>query len=246
MCTVTYIPQPGGHFVLTSNRDENAARSPQHLDREEVAGASLIFPRDTAAGGTWIAASDTNRVVCLLNGAFVKHSHRPPYRRSRGLMVLDFFRFATAVDFFEKYDFEGMEPFTLIVVDNGQPYELRWDEHQVHANQLDPQGYYLWSSATLYPGEVGVMRQSWFREWLDGRQDFSPAAILDFHRTGGQGDDWNGFIMNREGRVQTVSITQVVKNEAGIELTYNDLLRNAIKKDTVNLAKGSLRLQAAN
>ncbi|MBK9018424.1 MAG: NRDE family protein [Saprospiraceae bacterium] len=43
-----------------------------------VVAASLIFPRDTAAGGTWIAASDTNRVACLLNGAFVKHKHQPP------------------------------------------------------------------------------------------------------------------------------------------------------------------------
>ena len=98
--------------MLTSNRDENAARSPQHLDREEIgpkgaSGARLVFPRDTAAGGTWIAASDSNRVVCLLNGAFEKHHHRPPYRRSRGLMVLDFFRFATSVAFFEKYNFKN-------------------------------------------------------------------------------------------------------------------------------------------
>ena len=106
MCTVTYIPQPGGHFVLTSNRDENAARSPQSLDSEVIGAAKLLFPRDTGAGGTWIAASDSNRVVCLLNGAFVKHQHQPPYKRSRGTMVLDFFRFATAESFFENYDFE--------------------------------------------------------------------------------------------------------------------------------------------
>ncbi len=235
MCTVTYIPQPGGHFVLTSNRDENAARSPQSLDYEVIGGARLVFPRDTGAGGTWIAASDSNRVVCLLNGAFEKHHHRPPYHRSRGLMVLDFFRFATSVEFFEKYNFKGMEPFTFIIVDDGQPYELRWDEKQQHVRPLDPLGSYLWSSATLYPGEVGKMRQQWFHDWRHGRQDFSPAAILDFHQNGGQGDTWNGFIMNREGRVQTVSITQVVKTDAGISLVYNDLLRNTIKKGAVTL-----------
>lgn len=235
MCTVTYIPQSDGHFVLTSNRDENAARSPQHLDREEVGGASLLFPRDTAAGGTWIVASDTNRVVCLLNGAFEKHKHQPPYKHSRGLMVLDFFRFATAEEFFKQYDFEGLEPFTFIIVDRGQPYELRWDEEQLHVKQLDPKRHYLWSSATLYPGEVGEMRQQWFRDWLDGRTDFSPTAILDFHRKGGQGDDWNGFIMNRDGRVQTVSITQIVKSETGISLVYNDLLRSNQLFDSLTL-----------
>ena len=236
MCTVTYIPQPDGNFVLTSNRDENAARSPRLLDSEIITNSKLIFPRDTAAGGTWIAASDSNRVACLLNGAFVKHKHHPPYRRSRGLMVLDFFRFATAVEFFAKYDFKGMEPFTFILVDDGQPYELRWDEQKTHVKILDPLGYYLWSSATLYPGDVGDMRQKWFRDWRHQRKDFSPEAILDFHQTGGKGDDWNGFIMNREGRVQTVSITQIMKSETGISLTYKDLLRSNTKKEELKLS----------
>ncbi|MCU0349134.1 MAG: NRDE family protein [Saprospiraceae bacterium] len=238
MCTVTYIPQPSGHFVLTSNRDENAARSPQSLDNESVEGARLVFPRDTGAGGTWIAASDSNRVACLLNGAFVKHQHRPPYKRSRGTMVLDFFRFANAEAFFSSYDFEGMEPFTLIIVDDGQPWELRWDEQETHVKKLDPQGQYIWSSATLYPGEVGEMRQQWFRDWLEGRLDFSPAAILDFHKMGGQVDEWNGFIMNRNNVVQTVSITQIVKSDTGISLIYNDLMRNKTIVGSLTVGSG--------
>ncbi len=235
MCTVTYIPQPDGHFILTSNRDENAARSPQHLTWSDETGVGMIFPRDTAAGGTWIAASEDNRVVCLLNGAFEKHRHEPPYRRSRGLMVLDFFTFPSAVTFFEKYDFEGMEPFTFVIVDDGQPYELRWDEKQTHVRQLDPQEKYLWSSATLYPGEAGEMRQGWFRDWLNGREDFSLEAIQKFHRTGGEGDTWNGFIMNRHDRVQTVSITNVVKKAEGIAMIYRDLLRETEKNERILL-----------
>jgi len=235
MCTVTYIPQPGGHFILTSNRDENAARSPQNLTRSDETGARMIFPRDTAAGGTWIAASEDNRVACLLNGAFEKHQHRPPYRRSRGAMTLDFFTFPTAVSFFEKYDFEGMEPFTLIIVDDGTPYELRWDEKKAHLRQLRPEGKYLWSSSTLYPGEAGKMRDGWFRDWLHGREDFSLAAIQQFHRNGGKGDTWNGFIMNRNGQVQTVSITNVVKKKEGIEMIYDDLLRGEVKQGAIAL-----------
>lgn len=242
MCTVTYIPQPGGHFILTSNRDENAARSPEHLTQAVQDGARLLFPRDKAAGGTWVAASDDNRVVCLLNGAFEKHKHEPPYRRSRGLMVLDFFSFPSAADFFEKYRFEGMEPFTIIIVDDGRPYELRWDEKQTHVHELNPAGKYIWSSATLYPGEAGEMRKGWFRDWLDGREDFSLKSIQEFHRTGGADDDWNGFIMNRMGKVQTVSITNVVKNADGIELIYNDLLRDRVSTDRLNFGVVSPKL----
>jgi hypothetical protein len=41
--------------------------------------------------------------------------------------------------------------------------------------------------------------------------------------------------MNREDRVQTVSITNIVKKGNSIELIYNDLLRNKIKRETVSL-----------
>jgi uncharacterized protein with NRDE domain len=237
MCTVTYIPQPGGNFILTSNRDENAARSPQHLTLTELEGVSLVFPRDTTAGGSWIAASGGNQVVCLLNGAFVKHRHTPPYKKSRGLMVMEFFTYSSAPGFFEKYHLGGMEPFTLVVVDNGRLYELRWDGQQTHVKPLDAGGKYIWSSATLYPPEIQEQRNGWFRDWLKGRQDFSLDAIQQFHRSGGAGDAWNGFIMNRHGKVQTVSITNVLKSNSGIEMIYNDLLRQTVKRGKVALRR---------
>lgn len=240
MCTVTFIPQPDGNFILTSNRDENAARSPRHLTRIEQCGVTLVFPRDTVAGGTWIAAADDGRVVCLLNGAFEKHKHNPPYRHSRGTMVLDFFSFPSAPEFFEKYDFTGLEPFTFIIVDQeGRLFELRWDGRKTHEKQLDHKGFYIWSSSTLYPKQIREQREGWFLEWLAGRSDFSLEAIQLFHRSGGDGDTWNGFIMNRDGRVQTVSITNVVKKTDSIGLIYNDLLRNQLKRDYLNLKRYS-------
>jgi transport and Golgi organization protein 2 len=243
MCTVTYIAQPGGNFILTSNRDENAARSPQHLTLTEHGDVPLIFPRDTTAGGSWIAASGNNRVVCLLNGAFVKHKHTPPYKKSRGLMVMEFFTHPSAPGFFEKYDFAGMEPFTLVVVDDGHLYELRWDGQQAHVKPLNASGKYIWSSATLYPPEIKALRNGWFSNWLEGRQDFGLGAIQQFHRTGGAGDTWNGFVMNRHGKVQTVSITNVVKNDAGIEMIYDDLLRQTVKRGEIPLRQPSSSVQ---
>jgi len=114
MCTVTYLPRPSG-FILTHNRDEAPARSSQTIVREKTPGGqTLIFPRDTLAGGTWIATSRAGRTVCLLNGAFVLHKRVLPYRRSRGLILLDFFDWENPDDFFCDYDFEGIEPFTLL------------------------------------------------------------------------------------------------------------------------------------
>ena len=91
MCTVTFIPLKNNRFVLTSNRDESPQRSPETISSLRKEGQEIIFPKDKGAGGSWIAASSQDRLVCLLNGAFDCHQRTPPYRKSRGQMVLDFF-----------------------------------------------------------------------------------------------------------------------------------------------------------
>ncbi|HAD11338.1 MAG TPA: hypothetical protein DCF33_02760, partial [Saprospirales bacterium] len=111
MCTVTYLPLSNG-FILTHNRDEAPARSPKSIVRE--GSPAILFPRDTHAGGTWIACSQSGRTACLLNGAFVLHRRQPPYRRSRGLLLLDFFDWKNADDFFAEYDLHNIEPFTFL------------------------------------------------------------------------------------------------------------------------------------
>lgn len=235
MCTVTFIPQKENDFILTSNRDERAARSPQNITIQESEKTTLIFPRDTAAGGTWIATSTANKVVCLLNGAFTWHKHEPPYKRSRGLMVLDFFEYKSAKEFYSSYDFEGMEPFTMIIYDNGILLELRWDEEHLHQKDLDVNQKHIWSSATLYEEAVIAKREKWFSDWLENRVDFSLEAILNFHQTAGDGDPENDVIMNRQGIVQTVSITNIIKEEGSINLLYHDLLNEQLKQTKIKV-----------
>ncbi|MCB9285659.1 MAG: NRDE family protein [Lewinellaceae bacterium] len=232
MCTVTYIPQGPESFILSSNRDETPARSPERLTRQEEGDHLLIFPRDTSAGGTWIAAETDDRVVCLLNGAFEKHHHRPPYKRSRGIMVLDFFNYPSVSDFAKNYDFDGMEPFTLVLPEKGRLFELRWDEKLVHLRELDARDFHIWSSATLYPGPIREKRVQWFEDWLQNRSDFSLDAIHDLHLHGGEGDSWNDYVMNRNGIVQTVSISHIVKTPNTLDFIYHDLLRGAMRRES--------------
>ncbi|MDX1666811.1 MAG: NRDE family protein [Saprospiraceae bacterium] len=225
MCTVTYISKGENSFILTTNRDEQAARSPRSLDGEQIGGQNVFFPRDRGAGGTWVAASDNHRVVCVLNGAYDRHDRRPPYRRSRGLMALDFFGFDRASSFFKQYRFEGMEPFTMLLLERGRLWELRWDEKKKHIKELDPGREHIWSSATLYPPEIRNKRQKWFDEWLEEHPYPELNDVLHFHKTGGEGDPWNDIVMNREGMVQTVSITSIVRNTREIELCYRNILQ---------------------
>ena len=239
MCTVTYVPRGNDNFVLTSNRDENAARSPQNISVIEQEGIRLAFPRDTEAGGTWIAISETNKVVCLLNGAFTLHDRRPPYRKSRGIMVLEFFAYEKAEHFFQQYNFSGIEPFTMIIYDQGMLYELRWDGVRRHVRSLDTKGFYIWSSATLYESPVRIKREKWFAEWQQNRNDYDLEGIMDFHRNAGEGDPWNDVIMNRKGIVQTVSITNVIKEGPQFDMWYHDLLNVQSKSEKI-IIKGEV------
>lgn len=233
MCTVSFLPLGESSFMLTSNRDESPNRSPAELTRQ----GQLLYPKDTLAGGTWLCAKDNSSLVCLLNGAFIKHKHQPPYRRSRGLVVLDFFEQANAESFFQTYDFDGIEPFTMVIWQRGQLWELRWDEVKAHFTSLSPDAPHFWSSATLYPPTVQARRLSWFENWLATKPRFTRESIVSFHKTGGDGDIENDLVMNRQNIVQTVSITNVIYSPStGFDMSYNDLLRTHTTQEVLPLA----------
>jgi hypothetical protein len=223
MGTVTYLPTPTG-FVLTHNRDEAPLRSPQTIHCEKNGRDTLLFPRDTKAGGAWIATSQSGKTACLLNGAFIKHHHEPPYRRSRGLMLLDFFDWRAPGDFFDCYEFSGIEPFTFLFFNREAVCELRWDGVRKHLKNLPPIGAYFWCSATLYPPDMQEKREQVFRRWLTGHPVPTGRSLLALHRSGSVGDPENDYIMNRGGRVCTVSITQVAVRGATARMQYFDLL----------------------
>ena len=113
MCTVTYLPTNDGDFIFTSNRDEDPRRAVgdlQHINSPE--GKKLLLPKDRA-GGSWIALSQTGRLACILNGAFTKHQRKLSYRKSRGLILIDFFDWPDALSFWQDYNLIKIEPFTL-------------------------------------------------------------------------------------------------------------------------------------
>lgn len=235
MCTVTFIPTGEKDFILTTNRDEQPSRSPEFLTKQIEGDLELLFPRDIGAGGTWVVASNKNRLLTVLNGAFEQHVHNPPYRRSRGLMVLDFFQFSTVEDFFRDYSLRGIEPFTLVIYEEDRLYELRWNGQESFINPLHPQSFHIWSSATLYSPDVQARRAKWFWDWLANRDHFNPESVMELHRTGGDGDPETDYVMKRGGMIQTVSITCIAKVNNAIELTYHDLIKDRVSSGRLTL-----------
>lgn len=227
MCTVTYLPTRSG-FTLTHNRDETPSRSKFAIEQQRTANGDLLFfPRDAKAGGAWIVAAQNGKTACLLNGAFEKHHHQPPYRKSRGLMLLEFFELPDPDDFFERYDLEGIEPFTLLFFQHGAIMEFRWDGLRRFPKKLMPGEAHFWCSATLYPAEMQHLREQVFRNWLNGQplgKTPDPRAVIKLHLSGSVGDPAYDYVMQRDGRVQTVSITQVVLRKNFLRMRYVDLL----------------------
>ena len=235
MCTLTFFPTSNNGFIITSNRDEAPGRNtlPPKIYEEEH--TRLLFPKDELAGGTWIGVSDKNRLICLLNGGFTAHERKEEYRMSRGIIVKDLLTADDAISEIKKYDFSGVEPFTLIMVDwnnHLRIFELVWDETEIHFTEkpLAPQ---IWSSSLLYTQEMKEKREQWFSTFLFENLKPTSEKILQFHKTAGEGNLDVDVVMDR-GFVKTKSITQVVKS-TDIDMRYEDLQQGIISNSVFSL-----------
>ena len=227
MCTLSYIPISDKDFILTTNRDENPRRIALSPKKYLHKGLELFYPKDSKANGSWIISNCIDTTLCLLNGAFERHQRRTDYRQSRGLILIDFFNFSGLNDFVENYKLEGIEAFTLVVVENKseiQIIELIWDEKKIHVKELSRHEAHFWSSTTLYTNEMKLEREKWFRDWLDNETYLDQNTILKFHKTGGAGNREYGLFMNRRNLVRTISITQIIGSEMGHLMKYFNLL----------------------
>jgi len=223
MCTVTFIPT-NDKFYLTSNRDEKSWRKqalpPRFYFHNDV---ELIYPRDEDAGGTWIAANKNGNAAVLLNGAFVKHIPTPPYRKSRGLVFLDLIKSRMPLQNFSRINLLDIGPFTLILFEEGELHECRWDGREKYFKQIENYLPHIWSSATLYDDDVVKKREEWFYTWLSENKNPMQKNILNFHRFAGDGDAGNDLLMNRDNKTFTVSITSVELSSKSATMQYLDL-----------------------
>lgn len=235
MCTVTIIPLRNNNFVLTSNRDEAPHRTSVAPEFYKLEGTKLLYPKDELSGGTWIGVSEKNRVVCVLNGAFEWHERKSSYRMSRGVVAKHFMVADTIVETIETYNFEAIEPFTMVIVDwnvNLKFYELVWDGENKHFSEL-PLEPKIWSSSTLYNPSMREERLQWFEDFKF-ESELDSESLSNFHKTAGKDNNDYGVIMNR-GFVKTTSITQVEKQSDILKMRYESLQNNTRNSKTFNL-----------
>ena len=154
------------------------------------------------------------------------HQPQPPYRKSRGLVLLGLIDSPNAYTTFQSISLHHIEPFTVIILIEGQLFECRWDGQQKHTKKLPANRPQIWSSVTLYDPEVIAKRNQWFATWLQQHPQPTGNDILHFHQFTGDGDSHNDLRMNRNGQMLTVSVTQMVIAEEDITMQYLDLKNN--------------------
>ena len=210
MCTVSFIPGKDKCFI-TSNRDEKNNRKPAIAPAiYEFKSGKLVCPKDGDAGGSWIALHENGNAAVLLNGAFEKHPSNPPYRISRGLILLNVVASGDPVRRFDWISLDKIEPFTMIIVEKGDLYECRWNSNRKYCQQLRSHRPYIWSSATLYEDVAKEKRERWFASFLNKKPTPSQEDILRFHQFSGDGDMNTDMRMERNNSYSTVSITSIL------------------------------------
>ncbi|MGQ0827349.1 MAG: NRDE family protein [Bacteroidota bacterium] len=239
MCTVTYLPVNKREFILTSNRDEDVLRQTALPVQEyKINKRTVYFPKDQKANGTWIAYDIEGYTLCLLNGAYQPHVPKNNYKKSRGLMLLDFYEYNDPEKFFRTYDFIGIEPFTLIMIYSCSEtkkallHELKWDGGKAELMAHDSSLPQIWSSVTLYSPPIIEERKNWFSSWLEKHSTYTTDDILFFHHFGGVGTTENDLIINR-GNKKTVSVCCINKTILHTEIIYEDIVNQKFYKNKV-------------
>lgn len=234
MCTVTFV-RSNDKIIITSNRDEQVLR-PNALEPRKytINNKEVIFPKDPKAGGTWYAVNEDGTVLVLLNGADEKHQMTGNYRKSRGLIVLDIISDFSPINAWDEIDLDNIEPFTLVLFQDKNLYQLRWNGIQKGKLALDTNQNYIWSSTTLYPKEVRENRAKWFSDYMNSKEIFSENDMYNFHRYTENENSENGLVINRNNFLKTLSITQtkVENNEA--KMKHYDLVNQKEFENTIN------------
>jgi hypothetical protein len=230
MCTVTFV-RSGNKTIITSNRDEQVLRQAVEPRNHLINDKIIVYPKDPQAGGTWYAIDEHANVLVLLNGAAEKHPWNPPYRKSRGLIVLDIISAKTPSQMWNEIDLDDIEPFTLVLFEAGKLFQLRWDGTEKETVLRDADANHIWSSTTLYPKDVREKREKWFGNFMRFNQHPSGKDMYHFHHYTESGDTENGLVINRNNFLKTLSITQTIIHDNKVKMNYHDLTE---RKDYVH------------
>jgi uncharacterized protein with NRDE domain len=211
MCILSIVKSEQG-IVITSNRDERRSRknslTPEIID---LGTRKAILARDAQAQGTWFLTDNLGRTAILLNGAFESHIPTPPYRESRGVILMNLFQEENFKSAFLFYNLENIEPFQVIYLDTHQAFQCVWDGNQKHLFAIDLSNPQVFFSPTLYTKKQQEEKRKHFFKTLTEIGSMNASQLLEFHSNQNINSLNLNFFMRREDQI-TKSISQVELN----------------------------------
>lgn len=221
MCTVAFIPSKDVP-VLVSLRDESPLRPKAIPPQQYISGSGFAYyPLDKEGGGTWVGIHNSGPVVVLLNGAFVAHQRSSTYLYSRGKLVTQMLASENPVDIWNETDLHQIEPHTLIVFHQHRLFHLAWDSEKKHLIEKDTNTAHVWSSATLYQEAEAMQRNRSILEFLQSNYESDRIQLLQFFKK--NQDLINGFLINREEKVKTLSMSHIAISSTAASFHYHEL-----------------------
>ena len=232
MCTVSFYKNKT-QTIITSNRDEHHSRAkalpPKVYQTEKL---QLIYCKDAQANGTWMTLRNDGTTIVLLNGALERHKLNPPYKKSRGLVLLDIINEENCLQKYKDNDLTTIEPFTIIIYHNQLLHECIWNGDEKFITKKSTEENHIWSSVTLYDEEFRNRKRDLFQQLVQTKDELSTDDILQFHHS--KQDLENGFIINRNQQLLTFSVTQVVLSKTENTFYHHDIIDDKTYSITQN------------
>jgi hypothetical protein len=141
---------------------------------------------------------------------------------------------ADPVKYWNSCNFDNIEPFSLVVYANKKLRHFVWTGIEKHAIEPDSTIPHIWSSSTLYDIPAKNYRLNKFNSFLASGTIVNKQSVLDFLQNATSGDLANGFIMNRDEKVKTCSISLVELYQDKACFDYHDLMEGSKHRQQID------------
>ena len=221
MCTVSWIASPGG-YELFMNRDELRERLPAQPPRLFHGDTfSYLAPTDGDAGGSWVAVNEQGLTVALLNRYDPAPHPAAEVLRSRGLLLTDLVGLAEDGDDARRrlrtLDLERYRPFTLVLLEGGEPAQaLVWNGQELSEpwNPTAPL-----ASSSYDPDGIQAFRRGGYQQLVGSDPDRE--TLLAYHRSHHPERGPYSPCMHR-ANASTVSFTWIRVTPEDVTMAYAD------------------------
>lgn len=216
MCTLTILRR-AERLTVTMNRDDVASRPEAPPVIWPDVNPVFAAPKDSQAGGSWIAVNAHGIAACLLN----RYDNAPAGRKSRGGVVIEAMRSSRVDEASQRLEdlaLHEYSPFTCILISLDAAARLDWTGERLEYAVLAVDDHAMFTSSSWRLDHVKKRREGLFQALFSQpvTTDDRLAAFHCHHDI--ENERWTP--MMRREYSETKSITQIALDARVAEMRY--------------------------